>query len=199
MRMAQIFQANNDAYLLHTMTRAQADAALQDQKVAAIITIPTEFDDQAARGAATVGLTLNNVDVDFADDIRRTVTMSVGQFDAPELGGDTGSRDALLLQALREVSNPGEAAARPAVVSLSPNTNPYRVGITERNTRRTTVAFLKYEMLPILILAVINIGVLGTALLCARECEGRTAKLLLLSPAARGALVGGKRCALLPA
>src|SRR5204863_6455906 len=110
-------------------------------------------------------------DIDLADDIRRSVTRSVAEFDAPQLG---------LLGELH-----GPAAGR-----LLPN--PYRVAVAEHDLRETDVSFLQYQVIPIIVLIIISIGVLGTALLTARDFERGTVRMLLLSPASRSTLVIGR-------
>jgi ABC-2 type transport system permease protein len=170
-RMGRIIKADADAYLLEEMTSADAVSALGDQRVAAIIVVPGNFDQQLAGGEAVVDLYLNNVDIDLADDIRRSVTRSVAEFDAPQLG------------LLGELHGPSEGTLLP---------NPYRIAVSEHDLRNTEVSFLQYQVIPIVVLIVISIGVLGTALLTARDFERRTAKMLVLSPAGRLPLVVGR-------
>lgn len=168
-RIVELFRDDTEAYVLKEMDAARARQALAAQQVAAVITIPADFDAALLRGQAVVQLDLNNIDLDFADDIRRTVTRTVGSFEAPILGLDAG--------------DPFAQFAGP---------DPYLVTFQEHLLRETTVGFARYEVIPVLILVALTVGMLGTALLCAREFEGRTAKLLLLAPAGRGALIAGK-------
>ncbi len=88
MQMAQIIQSDTDAYDLTITNATTANSMLQDEKVAAVITIPSTFDEQVANGTGKVLLTINNVDFDFSDDIRRSVDRSVVEFDAPALVSD---------------------------------------------------------------------------------------------------------------
>jgi ABC-2 type transport system permease protein len=170
-RMARIIKADVDAYLLEDMTEADALSALGDERVAAIIVVPENFDQTLATGEAVVDLYLNNVDIDLADDIRRSVTRSVAEFDAPQLG------------LLGELHGPSEGVLLP---------NPYRVAVAEHDLRQTEVSFLQYQVIPIVVLIVISIGVLGTALLTARDFERGTAKMLVLSPVGHLPLVVGR-------
>jgi hypothetical protein len=64
---------------------ATANRMLENEQVAAIITIPSTFDQDVANGTGKVLLTINNVDFDFSDDIRRAVDRSVVGFDDPAL------------------------------------------------------------------------------------------------------------------
>src|SRR4029453_1224369 len=106
----------------------------------------------------------NNADTDLAHDIPRSVTRSVAEFDAPQLG------------LLGELHGPSAGVLLP---------NPYRIAVGEPDLPETNVSFLQYQVIPIVILIVISIGLLGTALLTARDFERGTAKLLALSPSGR--------------
>ncbi len=170
-RMARIIRGDADAYLLEEMAAADAERAIGAQRVAAIIVVPEDFDVAAARADAAVDLYLNNVDIDLADDLRRSVTRSVAEFDAPQLG------------LLGELHGPSSGVLLP---------NPYRVAVAEHDLRDTNVSFLQYQVIPIVVLIVISVGVLGTALLTARDFEHGRAKMLLLSPAGGWALVCGR-------
>ena len=170
-RMARIVRGDADAYLLQEMNASDAERAIGDQRVAAIIVVPENFDDAVAAGDAAVDLYLNNVDIDLADDFRRSVTRSVAEFDAPQLG------------LLGELHGPVKGVLLP---------NPYRVAVALRNLRDTDVTFLQYQVIPIIVLIVISIGLLGTALLTARDFARGTAKMMILSPAGRLPLVLGR-------
>jgi ABC-type multidrug transport system permease subunit len=160
-----------DAYLLSEMNAAEAERAIGDERVAAIIAIPENFDEASAFGNAAVDLYLNNVDIDLADDLRRSVTRSVAEFDAPQLG------------LLGELHGPSAGVLLPS---------PYRVAVAEHDLRETNVSFLQYQVIPILLLIVISVGLLGTALLTARDFDRGTAKVMILSPAGRLPLVLGR-------
>ena len=86
--MAQIIKSDTEGYDLTITNAATANSMLQDEKVAAVITIPSTFDAQVANGTGKVLLTINNVDFDFSDDIRRSVDRSVVEFDAQGLVSD---------------------------------------------------------------------------------------------------------------
>lgn len=171
LRLGRLIQADQEAYLVSVMDRGPAEAALRDQRVAALVLIPADFDRKAATGQAQVVLELNNVDIDVSDDIRRSVARSVAELDAPQLG------------IAGELHGPSEGLLLP---------NPYRVAVAERDLRRTNVEFLQYQVVPILILVVISLGTLGAATLTARDFERGTGRLLLVAPARRSALMVGK-------
>ena len=85
MHMAQIIRADTEAYDLTVTNATTANSMLENEQVAAVITIPSTFDQQVANGTGKVLLKINNVDFDFSDDIRRSVDRSVVEFDAPSL------------------------------------------------------------------------------------------------------------------
>ncbi len=169
--MAHTIEADTEAYALTVTDASSAANMLHDQSVAAVIVIPPGFDDAVRTHQATLDLTLNNVDVDFADDIRRTVARSVAEFDAPQLG----------IQ--------GEIAGPSRGVLLA---NPYRVAVAQRALRDTNVDFLRYQVLPALVLLVLSVGLMGTALLSAQDSETGTARMMILSPRSAWTLVAGR-------
>ncbi len=171
LQMAELIESDTDSYRLSVTSMPEATHLLHNQEVAAIITIPPDFDQQATAHAATLQLTLNNVDIDFADDIRRSVERSVGQFDAPQLG-------------LEEETGVHTSAANAP--------NPYHIAIAEHDLRKTNVDFLDYQVLPVLVLLVLSTGLMGTALLCAQEVERGTARHLALAPLPAWILVAGR-------
>jgi ABC-2 type transport system permease protein len=169
--MARIIEADREAYKLTRTDLPHAQRLLQHQQVAAVIVVPGTFDEDVADGRASLDLTLNNIDVDFGDDIRRAVDRSVAEFDAPQLGASL------------EKTGAAQGLAVP---------NPYRVDIAEHDLRRTAVTYAKYQAVPVLVLLVINVGVLGGALLGVRDHERRTMTFLRSAPLAHWQLAGGR-------
>ncbi len=168
--MAHLLEADSEAYLLTRASRDEAAAALWQQRVAAVLIIPQDFEERIAVADADVQLVLNNVvDVDLADDIRRSVSRSLAELDAPQLG---------------------YVGERHAGAALLPN--PFRVAVAEDLLRETDTGFLAYQMVPVLVLIVLSVGVLATGTTIARDFERGSAKILLLSPASRVAIVAGK-------
>jgi ABC-type multidrug transport system permease subunit len=165
--MAGFIKADKESYFLKIAGEERAQHLLEQQRVAAVIEIPKGFDADIARGeAAELHYTLNNVDIDVADVIRRSVDRSVAQFDAPQFGA---------------VFRGG----------LTPP-NPYRVDVAETDLRHTDVAFGTYQLLPVLLLLVITLGVLGGALLGSRDHERGTRAYLELAPLRRSSFVVGR-------
>lgn len=173
--MQQIIESDTEAYLLKNTDETTANKMLADQEVAAIITIPKDFDQKIGQDDATVNLQLNNIDIDFSDDIRRAVARSVAQFDAPQLGLD-GEK------------NESSIGNQP----LGASVNPYLISVNEHDLRQTNVSFLNYQIIPAFILLIISVGLMGTALLCAQDIERKTSRNLVLSPVPSWVLVAGR-------
>ena len=165
-QMAQIIKSDTEAYDLTITNAATANSMLQDEKVAGVITIPFTFDQQVANGTGKVLLTINNVDFDFSDDIRRSVDRSVVEFDSQGLVSD-------------ELIN-----------SSLPNV--YHVALDEQYVRETNVDWFHYQLVPTFLLLVLNVGLVGTALLCALDNESKTARMLALSPQRSWVLISGR-------
>ena len=170
-QMEKIIESDKEAYIPTVTDKDTATKMLRSQAVAAIITIPENFDTAILKHQATVNLTLNNIDIDFGDDIRRIVDRSVAEFDAPQLSlaGEKGE-----------------------LTGINDSANAYRVVIQEHDLRETNVGFLNYQVLPVLILLVLSIGLIDTALLCAEDGESGTVKHLLLAPIPAWMVIGGR-------
>ncbi len=169
---AEFIRDDTESYILHlSPSRKHASDELAEQRVAAVIDIPKGFNAAIGRGRAEVPYTLNNVDIDISDDIRRSIDTSVAEFDAPQLGSSVPA-------------SPGH----PAVIVP----NPYRVDIAETDLRKTDTPFGTYQVLPVLLLLVLTLGVLGGALLGSRDHERRTMTFLRQTPLSRAAFVAGR-------
>ena len=177
--MQKIIEADTDSYVNYDFSKKlQATDAktarrlLENQQIAAIIKVPSDFDQNVQKGMGKVHLILNNVDIDFADDIRRSVDRSVAHFHAPIL-------------------SPHDAEGAGQKFELD-KPNPYRILIDEHDLRETNVEWLHYQVIPALVLLVLSVGLMGTALLCAQDIERKTARYLLLTPQQNWILVGGR-------
>ena len=166
MQMAQITKSDTDAYSLTVTNATTANRMLEDEQVAAVITIPSTFDQEVANGTGKVLLTINNVDFDFSDDIRRSVDRSVVGFDDPTLVSDESVNASMI--------------------------NVYHVDLDVQNLRETTVDWETYQLVPTFVLLILNVGLVGTALLCALDKESITAHMLVLSPQRSWVLVSGR-------
>jgi ABC-2 type transport system permease protein len=174
--MAGILTSDREAYALRETSPGGAENLLASEQVAAVIVIPSTFDADVAKGTATVDLTLNNVDIDFGDDIRRAVARSVAQFDAPGLGF-------------------AEERLQAGLLTVVPN--PYRVAVAEMPLRKTNVGFLAYEIAPVMLLVVLSAGTLGIGWLTAVDVGSGALRLLRTTPASGLAVVSGRVAAAL--
>jgi ABC-2 type transport system permease protein len=162
----------SDGFFLVERTAAQAAKDLKAQRVAAVITIPADFDQRVVTHDAEVEVLINNVDLDFSDDVRRSVNEAVVEVDAPSL------------------ATLGEGNIAPGTVSGIPN--PYRVDVAETDLRSPDVSFLAYQVVPVLALLSLTAGTLVTALGIAGERESGALEVVALSPARRPVLVAGR-------
>jgi ABC-2 type transport system permease protein len=162
---------------------------LDSQRVAAVVVIPRNFDASVARcpalepnqiirdyayarsgcPAAKVQVTLNNANHEFAAEIRRALSETISFFDAPDV--------------ITPVSE--------TQLDMS-DLNPYRVNVMTALTHASTVDYIHYAVIPCLVLLALSVGVMGTALLCARDIERGTARHLALAPVSPAVLVAGR-------
>jgi ABC-type transport system involved in multi-copper enzyme maturation permease subunit len=169
--LAELIQDDKESYKLQVTTKDRARHLLDQQKVVAVIEVSEGFDEKVAQRRAVLSYTLNNVDIDVADDIRRSIDTSVTDFEAPQFGSTAAAK----------------GGTAPLVVP-----NPYRVDIVETDLRRTDVPFGTYQVLPVLLLLVITVGVLGGAFLGSRDHERRTMTFLRQTPISRFSFVLGR-------
>lgn len=162
----------SDGFFLVERTHDEAMKDFAAQRVAAVITIPADFDEKIATHDATIDVLINNVDLDFSDDVRRSINEAVVEVDAPSL------------------ATLGENDLPPGTVSGIPN--PYRIDVAERDLRSPDISFLAYQMVPVLALLSLTAGTLVTALSIAGEREVGALRVIGLTPAPRTALVAGR-------
>ena len=188
--IAGIFQAQaGDIYSLVNTDQANATRMLNSQQVAAVVVIPKNFDAAVARcpalkptqiirdfsyaqsgcPAAQLQVTLNNANHSFAGEIRRALAETVAFFDAPDV--------------VTPVSE--------TQLDMS-DLNPYRVNVMTALTRASTVDYIHSAVIPCLVLLILSVGVMGTALLCARDIERGTARHLALAPVSPVVLIAGR-------
>lgn len=83
-QMAQIIH-NADVFRLTDATPAQAQTLLNQIDVVAVITIPADFTRRVdAHVAAPIDVTVNNLNLDFTNDIRRSVPDAITQYYAAQ-------------------------------------------------------------------------------------------------------------------
>jgi ABC-2 type transport system permease protein len=83
-RMAAIFHSS-DLFRLTDTNPERAQILLKNLRVAAVITIPADFSDRVRkRQAVPVSYEINNLNLDFTNDIRRSVPTAITQFYASQ-------------------------------------------------------------------------------------------------------------------
>jgi ABC-type transport system involved in multi-copper enzyme maturation permease subunit len=80
--VAHAIEADTGTYEVEVESRARADQLLRDERVTAVIVVPRTFDRDVRAGHAVLPYTLNNVDIDFSDDVRRSIDRTAGEFDS---------------------------------------------------------------------------------------------------------------------
>lgn len=157
-QMAQIFHQADVFRLTDASSPSQAQLLLKNLDVVAIITIPSGFTQQVEQHQpAQIDVEVNNLNLDFTNDIRRSVPDAITQF----------------YQA--------QGAASPVKVTMQ-----------EHDLRSRDVQLFQYDVLPTIVLLLMLSGLVSSGLSTAREWDSRTVKELLLSPASRGVIIGGK-------
>lgn len=162
----------SDGFFLVERSAEQALRDLRAQRVAAVITVPADFDALLPTHRAVVSVLINNVDLDFTDDVRRSLSQAVVEIDAPGLG------------------ELGELGLPPGV--STGNANPYRVDVAETDLRSPDIGFLAYQLVPVLALITLTAGTLVTALSIAGDRESGALRLIAMAPVPRRVLAAGR-------
>lgn len=145
------------SFSITEMTATQATQEMAAGHVVAIVTIPASFDDDLAAGRAVrLPVVVNNLQVDYTNDIRRAVPMSVTSF---------------------------YAQAYPGQVSVTAR---------EVDLQRSDTGYVEYLAVSVAVLGLLMAGVLQGSMSAASEHESATVIELVLSPAARWAVIAGK-------
>lgn len=156
-QMAQIIH-QADVFRITDATPQQAQELYNSIQVVAIITIPANFTQRVdAHQQAPVIVKVNNLNLDFTNDIRRAVPDAITQY-----------------------------------YQAQGSASPIKVTLAEQNLRQRDVELFQYSVLPVIVLLLTISGLVNGGAATAREWESRTVKELLLSPAARGAIIVGK-------
>ena len=143
-------------------TPEKAEEALKQLKVAAVITIPSNFDSAFdSHNPDPVTIHINNLNLDFTNDLRRSLPAAITEF----------------------YSNGNNIVA---------TGNPIHIHIKETDLRSQDVDLLRFEIVPILVLLLTTAGIVNAGLATAREWEDSTIKELLLAPISKITLIAGK-------
>ncbi len=156
-KMAQIFH-DADVFRIQDADAQQAQVLFKNLDVVAVITIPPDFTQRVqAHESSPLDVRINNLNLDFTNDIRRSVPDAITQF----------------------YNTRGSA-------------NLVKVTLHEHDLRNRDIELFQYGVLPIIVFLLTVSGLITGGLTTAREWELKTVKELLLSPAARSAIIAGK-------
>lgn len=155
-RLASVL-ASSDAFRVREADPSEAARLLANLDVAGIVTIPADFDQRFdAHQSDPVTIEINNLNLDFTNDLRRSLPAAITQFYAMQ---------------------PGNTVA---------------VHMQETDLRARDISLIQFEVIPNLVLLLVVAGAVNGGLGVAMEFEGHTITELILSPAARWAIVAGK-------
>ena len=147
----------SDAFRVVRAGPAEAAHLLSNLDVAGVVTIPADFDQRFDAGQPDpVAIQINNLNLDFTNDLRRSLPAAITSFYAGQ---------------------PGSTVA---------------VTMRETDLRSRDVSLVQFELVPNLVLLLVVAGAINGGLGAAGEFEGQTIKELVMSPAARWAIVAGK-------
>lgn len=156
----------SDAFNVSMITSEQqvAERALQHIQVAAVITIPSNFDTlYNTHKADPVIIHINNLNLDFTNDLRRSLPAAITQ----------------LYSENQNQSNSNHIGA-------------IKIHVKETDLRRHDIDLLRFEIVPNLVLLLTTAGIINAGLATAREWEDSTIKELLLAPISRSSIIAGK-------
>ncbi|MCX6500705.1 MAG: ABC transporter permease [Arthrobacter sp.] len=73
--------SNSQSFIIHTTSPADAEREIRAGAIVAVVTVPQDFDAALAAGRRVdVPVEINNLNVDFTNDIRRAVPLSITSF-----------------------------------------------------------------------------------------------------------------------
>jgi ABC-type multidrug transport system permease subunit len=162
----------SDAFKVSLITTKQdeAEQALKHIQVAAVITIPSNFDIAFnARKSDPVTIHINNLNLDFTNDLRRSLPAAISEFYSST-------------QANNSIINNNNTNIN----------NPIKIHVRETDLRKQDVDLLRFEIVPNMVLLLTTAGIVNAGLATAREWEDSTIKELLLAPISRSSLIAGK-------
>lgn len=164
---------SSDAFKVSLVTAKQdeAEQALKHIQVAAVITIPSNFDIAFnAHKSNPVTIHINNLNLDFTNDLRRSLPAAISEFYSATQGNNS-------------------------IINNTNNTNinnPIKIHVKETDLRKQDVDLLRFEIVPNMVLLLTTAGIVNAGLATAREWEDSTIKELLLAPISRSSLIAGK-------
>src|SRR5262245_37911832 len=85
--------AHAQSFSLRDESAAQAQRQIEEGRIVAIVTVPASFDDDLRAGRPVeVPVEINNLNLDFTNDIRRAVPLSITSFYAEAFPGQVSVR-----------------------------------------------------------------------------------------------------------
>ena len=157
--------SDSNAFKIAMITTAQpnAEQALKQLKVAAVITIPSNFDAAFdSHKPDPVTIHINNLNLDFTNDLRRSLPAAITEF-------------------YDDKNNHNEGIS-----------GPIRIHVKETDSRQQDIELLRFELVPNLVLLLTTAGIINAGAATAREWEDSTIKELLLAPLSKTSLIVGK-------
>jgi ABC-2 type transport system permease protein len=157
--------SDSNAFKITMITTAQpnAEEALKLLKVAAVITIPSNFDAAFdSHKPDPVTIHINNLNLDFTNDLRRSLPAAITQFYTDKNNHNNGI------------------------------SGPIRILVKETDSRQQDIELLRFELVPNLVLLLTTAGIINAGAATAREWEDSTIKELLLAPISKTSLIVGK-------
>jgi ABC-2 type transport system permease protein len=157
--------SDSDAFKIAMITTAQqnAEVALKQLKVAAVITIPSNFDAAFdSHKPDPVNIHINNLNLDFTNDLRRSLPAAIAEFYASKNNHNEGI------------------------------SGPIRIHVKETDSRGQDIELLRFELVPNLVLLLTTAGIINAGAATAREWEDSTIKELLLAPISKTSIIAGK-------
>lgn len=168
----------SDAFNVVMITNSyqSAEEAMTHLKVAAVITIPSNFDTNLKyHKPDPVSIHINNLNLDFTNDLRRSLPAAITDF----------------YESHNNSSN-NEVVKRNSSTTMISTSSPIQIQIKEKDLRQHDVDLLRFELVPNLVLLLTTSGIVNAGLAVAREWEDSTIKELLLAPISKFTIIAGK-------
>lgn len=169
----------SDAFnvVLITTSQQSAEEALRQLKVAAVITIPNNFDTNLeSHKPDPVAIHINNLNLDFTNDLRRSLPAAITDF----------------YESYSNSSNNKEIFKRNSSADIITTSVPIKIQVKEKDLRQQDIDLLRFELVPNLVLLITTAGIVNAGLAVAREWEDSTIKELLLAPISKATIITGK-------
>jgi ABC-2 type transport system permease protein len=168
----------SDAFnvVMITNSHQNAEEAMMQLKVAAVITIPSNFDTNLKNHKPDpVSIHINNLNLDFTNDLRRSLPAAITDF-----------------YESHNISSNNEVVKRKSSTTMITTSYPIQIQIKEKDLRQHDVDLLRFELVPNLVLLLTTAGIVNAGLAVAREWEDSTIKELLLAPISKSTIIAGK-------